>query len=113
MFRVIVSYSFTDRWLSLDWSKRDEISNDVVAPLLKKYAEHIEVEFVDAESFDHDITDFLLIRTKDLITYYYFMEEIRESSLVKLGYLKIRRIQLGIVDGFKSFESNALHKDTL
>ncbi len=111
MFRIVLSYNFTEKWIGYSWEKRNKIQSEVIAPIMSRYVDHIDAEFVDAEAFDHDVTDFVILKTDNLIQYYYFIEEIRESELIRDGLLKIRRIQVGIHDGFRSFEHNVLNKE--
>jgi len=113
VFRIIISYFFTDKWLSLSWDERKSINEKVIEPLVEKYDGQLDLELVDAEAFDPELTDFVLIKTNDLIKYYYFIEHLRESELVTKNYLKIQKIQIGVIGGFKRFESEVLNEEAM
>lgn len=104
MYTVILMYEFTSKWLRLDWQQRANFRAEYVSPIFEKYSGQVQAKFYDAEAFDAEISDFMVLNTSDLKRYYFLMEELRETPLFADDYIKIRRILMGLEEGHLEFE---------
>lgn len=103
-YGIVIRYQFDPSWLRLSREERNKyeevFQKDIVAP----YADRLTVRHFDAEAFAADYSDFLLIETKDLKAYYYFVEGLRDSEFIAKGWVRIHDITVGVPDGYKEYE---------
>ena len=85
-------------------TEREQFQAEHIAPLLAKYADRLSIQHYDAEAFSTDPTDFAIITTDDLQSYYFFIEELRDSPLIASGLAQFRAIHIGLADGYRHFQ---------
>lgn len=104
-YGIIVRYEFDLSWLRLTRDQRHEheevFQKEIVAP----FSDDLTVRHFDAEAFSAKFSDFLFIETEDLKAYYYFIEKLRDSDLIAQGWVRIEDITIGLLDGYKEYES--------
>lgn len=103
-YTIVVCYDFAKEWLDKSRAERKAFETTHVAPILMKYEGRLRRRAFDAESFTTEFSDFLLIETDDLPAYYFLIEELRQSPLFTKGLASIKKIFMGIEDGFHTFE---------
>ena len=105
-YGIVIRYEFDTSWLRLSREQRNEreqvFQKDIVGPFVDK----MSVRHFDAEAFATDYSDFLLVETNDLKTYYYFIEKLRDSQFIAQGWVRIRDISIGLQDGYKEYEND-------
>jgi hypothetical protein len=106
-YTIVVCYDFAKEWLDKSREQRKAFETDHVAPILMKYAGRLKRRAYDAESFTTEFSDFMLIETDDLPAYYFMIEELRQSPLFTQGLASIKKIFMGIEDGYHTFEKAA------
>jgi hypothetical protein len=103
-YTIIVCYDFSKEWLDKSRDQRKAFENEHIVPILTKYANKLKPRAYDAESFTTEFSDFMIIETKDLPSYYFMIEDLRQSALFTAGLASIKRIFMGIEDGYHTFE---------
>ena len=103
MFTILIRYRFNRVWLDMNRDQRREYEQTIIQPIFDRYAETIKVRLFDAEAFDVDFTDFMLLTVDDLKSYYFMIEEIRDSVLITQGFLEFIDISMGIENGYHAF----------
>lgn len=101
---TIVFHKFSNEWLSKSRIERKKFEQNYVIPILTEFSQELEFSSFDAECFEAEWTDFMIIRTQNLAAYYLFMEKLQNSPLITEGLARIDRIVIGIEDGFRVFE---------
>ena len=109
-YNVFLGVKYSSDWLKLSRAQRNAFNESTVYPIIAKYAERVTLRFFDAEAFSAKISDFILIETKNLKDYYYFIEELRDTDLFRKDLLKIVDVHIGIEEGHKDFESETITK---
>ncbi len=104
-YTIIVCYDFSKEWLDKSRDQRKAFENEHIVPILTKYANTLKPRAYDAESFTTEFSDFMIIETKDLPSYYFMIEDLRQSALFTEGLANIKRIFMGIEDGYHTFEN--------
>jgi hypothetical protein len=104
-------YEFLPKWLRLDWQQRSEFRGEYIAPVFEKYANVVQAKFYDAEAFDAEVSDFMVLNAADLKSYYFLMEELRETPLFAEEYIKIQKILIGLEDGHLEFEQTIKNRE--
>lgn len=82
----------------------------MLAPIFEKYADNVNVRFLDAEAFSARCSDIVIFETEDLKQYYFLMEEIRDSKIFTIPYFQINDIIPCIEGGFVAFEKQVHNK---
>lgn len=103
-YTIIICYDFAKEWLDKSRDQRKAFVNQNIAPILTRYAGKLKTRAYDAESFTTEFSDFMIIETNDLPSYYFMIEDLRQSALFTEGLASIKRIFMGIEDGYHTFE---------
>lgn len=106
-FTVVVAYTLSVDWLRKSRVERTRFNEQHIAPIINKYADVLNMRFFDAECFETRFTDFMIVETESLKSYYFMFEELRDSAIVTDGYLSFDKIFIGIEDGHKQYEQKA------
>lgn len=109
-YTIVITYAFSAEWLKKNWRERSDYEATHIAPILAEYADRVSVRLFDAEAFSAEHSDFLIIETADMKDYYFFIEALRESQIFKDGLVTFKQIVMGIEDGFRAYEREALSK---
>lgn len=104
-YAIVIRYEFDPSWLRLHRDERNEHEQYFREKIVAPFAAKLTVRHFDAEAFAAAYSDFLLVETEDLETYYFFIEQLRDSRFVTDGWLRIKDITIGIEDGYKEFEA--------
>ncbi len=107
-FTILVLYRATNYWLSLNREERNQFTEKELSPILQKFEDRLKVRFYDSEAFHAKTSDFLIVETKLLKDFYFFMEYIRDTKLFTKPYIELNDIILGIEGGFEDFEKTEL-----
>jgi hypothetical protein len=103
-YGIFIGYTFTSAWLRKSRQEREQFEQEHIEPLLAKYANRLTFQHYDAEAFSANPSDFAFVQTEDLMGYYSFIEELRDSPLLSQDYARINVIHLGLADGFREFD---------
>lgn len=105
-YLIVIKYVFSTDWLRMSPTEREEHERNFRAGTVAPFANHLTVRHFDAEAFAADHSDFLLVETEDLDTYYHFVEKLRDSDIITNDWARITDISLGIEDGYKEYARN-------
>jgi hypothetical protein len=107
-YTIVITYTFSNAWLALSRDERNAIETKTIGPIFGKYADRVQARFFDAEAFHTKFSDFMILETQDLRSYYFLMEEMRDSVLLAQGYVVFNDILIGLENGYREFEEQAL-----
>jgi len=108
---IIVLLEFFPSWLALPRENRRMLANDLYS-IIDKYSEHVKVKFFDADAFgDGTYTDLVICETTDLKQYHFMWEEIRDTKAYSHGYLKIKKVIIGVQNAYQNYENEVLGMD--
>ena len=107
-YTIVITYAFSPDWLKKSWHERSDYEATHIAPILATFADRVSVRLFDAEAFSADHSDFLIVEATDMKDYYFFIEALRESQLFKDGLVAFKQIVIGIEDGFRAYEREAM-----
>ncbi|WML58716.1 darcynin family protein [Neobacillus sp. PS2-9] len=109
---IIILLEFYPSWLALPRKRRRELAGEFYS-IIEKYHEDVKVKFFDADAFgDGTYTDFILCETEDLKKYHFMWEEIRDTYAYSNGYLKIKKVIMGVQNAYQKFEEEVLKMDS-
>ncbi|MCX2183872.1 darcynin [Streptomyces sp. SKN60] len=103
-YGIVLTYRVTPRWLALSRQERNARRATHLDPLFAAHAPRVTARFFDAEAFHAQVTDFAVLETEDLRSYYFLVEALRDTPLISEGYLEFGEIFLGVQDGFQAYE---------
>lgn len=104
-FSIVMSYSFSNEWLAKPRSERRQFEEEHLFPILARYRDRLSWKTFDADAFQTDSSDFMIIETDDLDAYYFMVEELRDSKMLSKGYVRIDDFKLGINNHYKLAET--------
>lgn len=107
-YTILILYRATNHWLSLTRKERSSIFEKEIQPVLGRYRDCLQVGFYDSEAFHANVSDFIKVECTDLRQYYFFIEELRDTSFFSKPYIELQDIIIGVQDGFVQFEKQAL-----
>jgi hypothetical protein len=100
-YTIVMSYSFSNEWLAKPRDERHTFEAEHLFPILMKYSDSLKRRSYDADAFQTNSSDFMIIETEDLDTYYFMVEELRDSKMLAKGYVKIDNFMIGINNEYK------------
>ncbi|MER7466775.1 darcynin family protein [Streptomyces sp. NPDC097981] len=103
-YGIVLTYTLTPRWLALTRDERNRMRATHIEPVFARYADRVTARFFDAEAFSGRFSDFAVLQTEDLRTYYFLVEALRDTPLISDGYLVLGEVILGVQDGFHAYE---------
>lgn len=104
-YSIFILLTTTEKWLKLSRTERSNFTDATITPIIKKYSDALTVTMHDAKGFHGRHTDFIYIKTGSLEQYYFFWEEIRDTSVFSEPYFMVNDIIIGIENGYKAFEN--------
>jgi hypothetical protein len=108
---IIVLLEFFPSWLALSRENRRVLASDLYS-IIDKYSEDVKVKFFDADAFgDGTYTDFVICETTELKQYHFMWEEIRDTNAYSHGYLKIKKVIMGVQNAYQTYEKEILKMD--
>lgn len=102
-YLIVIKYVFSTEWLRMSPTEREKHERKFRGGTVAPFADRLTVRHFDAEAFAADHSDFLVVETEDLDTYYYFVEKLRDSDIIANDWAKITEISIGIEDGYKEY----------
>ncbi|OWO81396.1 hypothetical protein B5C26_14530 [Photorhabdus luminescens] len=105
---IIWTLVFSDKWNALNRSQREQLQNESLPEILVKYNDFISLRTVDSEGFSADFQDFVIIETESLEHYYCMLQDMRNTTVISEGYLKISNIFMGIENAHEIYKSHKL-----
>ncbi|BDU77651.1 darcynin family protein [Mesoterricola sediminis] len=106
-YAAMMSIKYSSDWLAMPRKDRNRFNEEILAPILARFAGKVSVRFFDAEAFSADVSDFALFEFGDPKDYYFLIEELRDTELYTKEWLSVKGILLGIEDGYQAFETTA------
>lgn len=100
-YTIVMSYSFSNEWLAKPRTDRRRFEEEHLFPILARYRDRLKHTTFDADAFQTNTSDFMIIETEDLDAYYFMVEELRDSKLLGKGYAKIDNFMIGINNQYK------------
>lgn len=105
MVTVFVLLKTTVSWLRLSRDKRKAIADKVLSDVLVNT--DVTLRMFDAEAFTTRCTDVAMFQAKDMQSFYFTIERLRDSVLITEPYFELVEIIPTIEDGFRLFEEQA------
>lgn len=102
MVTVFVLLKTTVSWLRLSRNERNEIAEKVLSSVIVN--SDVTLRMFDTEAFTTRCTDVAMFQAKDMQSFYFAIERLRDSVLITEPYFEIAEIIPTIEDGFKLFE---------
>ncbi|MEV5375795.1 MULTISPECIES: darcynin family protein [Streptomyces] len=110
-YGIVLTYTVTPRWLALSREQRNAMRAQHLEPVFAAYADRVKARFFDAEAFNGRISDFAVLETGDLGSYYFLIEALRDTPVIAEGYLTFNDVFLGVEDGFHAYEQALASED--
>ncbi len=85
-------------WLALSRDERSEFTDTVLKPIFGRYPA-VSMRFYDAESFSGRATDIAVFETRDLRSYYFLIDALRDTQFLGLPYFEVLDIIPAVEDG--------------
>lgn len=101
---IIWTLVFSDKWNSLSREQRKALQNESLPSIIEKYKDYIHLKTVDTEGFSSKFQDFVIISTKSLDHYYCMLQDMRNTTVLSEGYLKISNIMIGIDNAHEIYQ---------
>ncbi|WP_241613910.1 darcynin family protein [Rosenbergiella epipactidis] len=105
MVTVFVLLKTTVSWLRLSRDDRNAIADKALSSVLVNT--DVTLRMFDAEAFTTRCTDVAMFQAKDIQSFYFAIERLRDSVLITEPYFEMIEIIPTIEDGFKLFEEQA------
>src|SRR5262245_19579644 len=105
-FAYFIHVKTTEAWLRLPRAERRKIAGVCLGGAIAEPGA-LSLRHFDAEAFTAECTDVLLVETASPVTYYDFMERLRDTALITEPYFLIVRVVPAIENGFQDFERRA------
>lgn len=105
MVTVFVLLKTTVSWLRLSRDDRNSIADKALSSVLVNT--DVTLRMFDAEAFTTRCTDVAMFQAKDMQSFYFAIERLRDSVLITEPYFEMIEIIPTIEDGFKLFEEQA------
>ena len=105
MVTVFVLLKTTVSWLRLSRDKRKAIADKVLSDVLVNT--DVTLRMFDAAAFTTRCTDVAMFQAKDMQSFYFTIERLRDSVLITEPYFELVEIIPTIEDGFRLFEEQA------
>ncbi len=102
MITIFVLLKTTVFWLRLSREERNTIADKVLEDVLAN--SDVKLRMFDAEAFTTRCTDVAMFQAKDMQSFYFVIEKLRDSVLITEPYFEMVEIIPTIEDGFKIFE---------
>ncbi|MFD1693890.1 darcynin family protein [Roseibium aestuarii] len=99
---AIVYLTFEPAWLSLTRPERRAHAERIGAILLRHPA--VRFSWFDADALSGDHSDFAICHFNEMRAYHHLWEELRDTEIFSHPYARIRRVTLGIENGFQDYE---------
>lgn len=97
----------TNALLRLSRTERHSIADTLLSTTIDD--QDVTLRMFDSEAFSTQCTDIAMFQAKDMHSFYFAMERLRDSVLITEPYFEIVEIIPTIEDGFKIFEQNRKH----
>src|SRR5438874_1472072 len=97
-YGIVIRYEFDTSWLRLSREERNQKEEVFQKEIVGPFVDQLSVRHFDAEAFSTGYSDFLIVETDDLKSYYYFIEKLRDSEFIAHGWVHIRDISIGLQD---------------
>ena len=103
-FTFFIHMNATGAWLSLTRKKRGEYFAKWQKEIFDRYPS-VSVKFYDVEAFSARCSDIAIYETEDIQSYYFLIEELRDSEVYTVPYFEVVDIFPALENGFAEFES--------
>jgi hypothetical protein len=80
---------------------------DGVAPVFARFADRIQVRWVDVEAFTARCSDLLLCSMASALEQHALLEALRDTRLFSDGYFELVDVLFGIDEGYRWYEEQA------
>jgi len=107
-YSVLLMLSARSEWLVMNKEYRTNMFNQFLFPLLHSYSNQIKFTVYNSEAFHAEISDFIILETVNLESYYHFIKELKATKLFTGEHFKLKDIVLGAENGFRDFNQQAL-----
>ncbi|MGR3761855.1 darcynin family protein [Roseobacteraceae bacterium NS-SX3] len=89
-------------WLRLDRAERARIAAAALEPFTRN---GLALRHFDAEAFHGRVSDMAVVEAENPETYYFAMEQLRDSPVIAEGHFEILDIIPAYEDGFRRYEA--------
>lgn len=109
-YTILILLKALPAWLAMSREERNGFTEKTLVPIFEKYAEALHISYHDSEAFHAEISDFMIIKTTDMKSYYFFIEELRDTPVFARPYFELKDLIMGLEDGYKKFEAHENQK---
>jgi hypothetical protein len=100
---AVVSMEFEPQWLGLSREERRGYASQMDA-ILKKHPD-VQVRWFDSDALGTGFSDFVMCEFHELEHYHFLWEELRDTVVFSMPYLRIKSVMLGIERGYERYEA--------
>jgi hypothetical protein len=103
-YTFFIHMNATKQWLSLTRKERGAYFAKWQKDIFASYPK-VSVKFYDVEAFSARCSDIAVYETEDIQSYYFLIEELRDSEVYTVPYFEVVDIFPALENGFAEFES--------
>ena len=100
---AVVVLEFLPAWLALPRAERREVAAALGA-VVERHPD-VAVRFLDADALGRGYTDLVLCEYSDFEKYHFLWEELRDSVLFTVPYVRMHDVLIGMEEGFQRYEA--------
>jgi len=101
VYNIVMCYTFSNEWLQKDAAERRAYEGEHIFPIFIRYGDRIKRASFDAEAFTTQFSDFMIMETADIASWYLLMEELRASPMLTKGYVTVTNVIIGVNNEYK------------
>ncbi len=101
VYSIVMCYTFSNEWLQKPAAERRAYEGEHIFPIFIRHGERIKRASFDAEAFTTQFSDFMILQTEDIGSWYLLMEELRASPMLTKGYVTIANVIIGVNNEYK------------
>ena len=102
-YTILVLMNATSDWLSLSREARSQFFEKNIQPIFIEKSKSVSVKLYDSEYFHAQVSDFMILETRDLDDYKFIIEKLSDTKIYGIPYFQIKDIIIGQHNFFESF----------
>ncbi|RRA97557.1 darcynin family protein [Larkinella rosea] len=103
-YTILLLLNAKPQWLSLSRNERNTYFEKTVRPVFQEVSQTVEVRLFDSEYFHARVSDFLIVRTRNLKDYQWLIERLRDTKIYSGPYFELVDLIMGQENGFREFD---------
>lgn len=103
-FTYFILLNATKHWLRLSRDERGSYFEKIITPISQRFADTLSFRFFDAEYFNANVSDVLMLETTNIQDYMLFIEYLRDTDIYTVPYFEIINIIPAKENAYKELE---------